>query len=153
LGWNRSQGRSQLFISYSHRDERHLKEFQPHLKFLEERGLITFWSDRKIKPGTDWRKEIAQALARTRVAILLVSPNFLVSDFINAYELPVLLEAAQKREVTIWPLIVSYCLFAESPLSAFQTVHDPTRPLDGMNRSERQKVWAQVAAQLTSALK
>jgi internalin A len=145
--------RSQLFISYSHSDERHLKEFQPHLTFLEERGLITFWNDRKLQPGAKWRQEIEQALARTRVALLLISPDFLVSDFINEYELPELLKAAQKGEVMIWPIIVSSCLFAESPLSAFQAVHDPTRPLDGMNRSERKKVWARVAARLASSLK
>ena len=93
--------RNQLFISYSHSDARHLKEFQPHLKFLEESGLVNFWNDKKIEAGADWRKEIEQALARARVAILLISPDFLVSDFINEYELPALLEAAQKGEVAI----------------------------------------------------
>jgi internalin A len=145
--------RDQIFISYSHRDSRFLEELQPHLTFLEARGLVNFWNDQKLQPGAKWRQEIEQALARTRVALLLISPDFLVSDFINEYELPELLKAAQKGEVTIWPIIVSYCLFAESPLSAFQTVHDPSRPLDGMNRSERKKVWAQVAARLASALK
>ena len=64
-----------------------------------------------------------------------------------------LLEGAQKDEVMIWPLLVSACLFAESPLSAFQVVHDPTRPLDGLKKSERKSVWAQVAVRLASALK
>jgi hypothetical protein len=65
----------------------------------------------------------------------------------------VLLEAAQKGEVMIWPLLVSACLFAQSPLAAFQAVHNPTRPLDGLKTSERKNVWARVAAQLASALK
>jgi internalin A len=152
LKWSERQARNQLFISYSHCDARFLKEFQPHLKFLEESGLVNFWDDQKILPGMKWRKEIEEALARTRVALLLVSPDFLASDFITREELPMLLEAAQKGEVMIWPLLVSSCLFAESPLAVFQAVHDPTRPLDGLKTSERKKVWTQVAAQLASAL-
>ena len=145
--------RNQLFISYSHRDTRHLKEFQPHLKFLEARGLVSFWDDQKIAPGADWRKEIEQALARTRVAIVLVSADFLVSDFINEQELPVLLEAAHRGEVRVFPIIVGSCLFFQSPLSAFQALNDPTAPLDALKRSERENVWTRVAAQLASFLK
>ena len=144
--------RNRLFLSYSHRDARYLKEFQPHLQFLEERGLVNFWDDQKIEYGADWRKEIEEALARTKVAILLVSADFLVSDFINHYELPVLLEAAQKGESLIWPIIVGYCLFNASPLSAFQALNDPMRPLERLKKGERQQVWAQVAARLASAL-
>lgn len=145
--------RDLLFVSYSHRDFRFLEEFQPHLTFLEERGLMSIWNDQKIQPGTRWQQAIEEALARTKVAIVFVSADFLVSDFINHYELPVLLEAAQKGEVMIWPLLVSTCLFAESSLSAFQAMHDPSRPLDRMKKSERQQVWAQVAARLASALR
>ena len=145
--------KDQLFLSYSHRDSRHLDELKPHLQFLEERGLVSFWDDQKIEYGADWRKEIEQALARTRIAILLVSADFLVSDFINRYELPVLLEAAQKGESLIWPIIVGYCLFFQSSLSAFQALNDPMRPLERLKKSERQQVWAQVAARLVSALK
>jgi internalin A len=145
--------RDLLFVSYSHRDTRYLKEFQPHLTFLEERGLLSAWSDQKIQPGTRWQQAIEEALDWTKVAIMFVSADFLVSDFINRYELPELLKAAQKGEVMIWPIIVSYCLFAESPLSAFQAMHDPSRPLDKLKKSERQQVWAHVAARLASTLK
>jgi|SRR5579884_1216719 len=145
--------RNQVFISYSHRDIHFLEEFQPHLTFLEKRSLVDFWNDRKIQSGAKWRNEIEQALARTKVAILLVSADFLVSDFINEHELPVLLEAAHRGEVTIWPIIVGSCLFTQSPLSAFQASNDPTRPLDALKRSERENVWARVAARLASSLK
>jgi internalin A len=145
--------RNLLFVSYSHGDGRYLEEFQPHLTFLEERGLVSFWTDQKIQPGTRWRQAIEEALSRTKVALLFVSADFLVSDFINRYELPVLLTAAQKGEVMIWPLLVSTCFFAASPLSAYQAMHDPSRPLDRMKKSERQQVWAHVAAQLASTLK
>jgi hypothetical protein len=145
--------RDQIFISYSHSDIRFLEEFQPHLTFLEKRGLVNFWNDRKIEYGAKWRQEIDEALARARVAILLVSADFLVSDFINEHELPVLLEAAQGGEVMIWPIIVGSCLFFQSPLAAFQTLNNPTRPLDALKKSERKNVWSRVAAQLASALK
>jgi len=145
--------RNQLFISYSHRDSRHLKEVKPHLRFLEVRGLVNFWDDQKIAPGAGWRKEIEEALGRTKVALVLVSADFLVSDFINEHELPMLLHATRKGEVAIWPIIVGFCLFFQSPLSAFQALNDPTRPLDALKKSERENVWTRVAARLSSSLK
>jgi hypothetical protein len=105
-----------VFISYSHADSEWLKRVQIHLKPLERKGLILPWDDTKIEPGMQWKDEINKALDSARVAILLISADFLASDFIVDNELPPLLASAEEHGTLIFPVILKPCLFSESEL-------------------------------------
>lgn len=145
--------RSTIFISYSHKDRKWLERLQVHLKPLERKGLIAAWADTKIKPGTDWRAEIELALDSARVAILLISADFMASDYIATNELPPLLEAAGAAGATIFPLILSSCRFAREPnLAKFQAVNDPARPVDSLTRAKQEAVFDRLSEAIEQVL-
>ncbi|MBV9226697.1 MAG: toll/interleukin-1 receptor domain-containing protein [Acidobacteriaceae bacterium] len=106
-----------------------------------------------MKPGAGWRDEIQRALASAKVGILLISADFLASDFIANNELPPLLEAAEKEGATILSVILSPCRFNETKsLSRFQAVNTPSRPLTGMMKDAQEEVFYKVSKAVEDAL-
>jgi predicted nucleotide-binding protein len=87
--------RNRVFISYSHEDKEFLQAFRVQLKPWENKNLLELWSDKRIELSQDWHQEIQQALEATAVAVLLVSPDFLASDYIRDHELPLLLRGCE----------------------------------------------------------
>ena len=69
--------RDKVFISYSHRDSEYLDRILVHLRPLERAGVVDQWSDTKLRAGDRWKEQIRLALSATRVAILLISADFL----------------------------------------------------------------------------
>jgi formylglycine-generating enzyme required for sulfatase activity len=148
-----SSQRKKVFISYSHNDAEWLKRLQIHLKPLEREGALELWSDDKIQPGSKWREEIRAALEQAKVAVLLVSANFLASEFIVKNELPPLLAAAEEEDAVILPVIVSPCRFEKTQsLSKFQAVNSPRKTLLQMSEAEREEIFVKVADAIESVL-
>lgn len=136
-----------VFVSYSHADSEHLKRLLVHLRPLERAGLVDVWQDTKLRAGDKWRTEIEAALARAKFAVLLVSADFLASDFIVSHELPALLKTAEAEGTRILPLILKPCRFTrDQALSEFQAVNDPSRPLILLPESEREGLYDKVSA-------
>jgi len=134
--------RTKVFVSYSHKDTKWLQRLQVHLSPLERSGLVELWDDTQILPGMKWFDEIKRALDSTKVAVLLVSADFLASKFIAEDELPQLLKAAEIDGAKIMPIIVGPSLFSSTPsLYQYQAVNNPSRPLSKMNKAEQEKVF------------
>ena len=126
-----------IFISYSHADEKWLDLLKKHLKVLERfSDSVEYWVDTKLRGGDKWRQEITAAISRANVAILLVSTDFLASDFIATDELPPILRKAEEEGTRILPLIVSPCAFELSEISEFQAINNPERTLADMANDE-----------------
>lgn len=77
----------QLFYSYAHEDEEMRDELEKHLTLLRREGTISEWHDRAIVPGQEWDEAIKGQLDRADIILLLVSPDFLASDYIDRVEL------------------------------------------------------------------
>jgi internalin A len=82
----------EVFISYSHKDEELRKKLETHLSLLKRRGVIGAWQDRRIGAGQEWAGEIDKHLNRAAVILLLVSPDFLASDYCYDLEMKRALE-------------------------------------------------------------
>jgi hypothetical protein len=104
-----STAKPTVFISYSHLDEEWKEKLLPHLKVFEQQGDLLLWHDRKIDTGADWYPEIRQAVERARVAVCLITANFLASDFITKEEVPALLKRREAEDMAILPLLVEPC--------------------------------------------
>ena len=146
-----TQSRNHVFISYSHLDSKWLNMLQVHLKPLVRKGTLSTWSDTTIRPGANWRNEIEGALASARVAVLLVTPNFLASDYIVQSELPFLLRAAQANGLRVLWVAVSACFFESSEIAAYQAANDPARPLDSLSKAERNAALVQICKKIHEA--
>ena len=119
-----------IFISYSHADEKWLELLKKHLKVLAKYSdNVDYWEDTKLRGGDKWREEITKAIRRANVAILLVSTVFLASDFIASDELPPILRKAEVEGTRVLPLIVAPCAFELSEICEFQAINSQDRTL------------------------
>jgi len=143
--------RSKAFISYSHKDRKWLDRISEMLTPLERRGLRV-WSDEDIKPGMLWRDEIDKAIADAKVAVLLVSPAFLDSEFIFQNELPPLLAAAADDGLTVLWVPVDYSLYEYTDISRFLSAHDPAHPLASLPPSRLNQALVQICKRIHDAL-
>ena len=145
--------RNGVFISYSKKDKKWLDYLRTHLKYLERKYDFSIWEDSKIEVGADWRNEIKKAIDTAKVAILMVSANFISSDFINNEELPALLAAAEEEGAYIFPIIISHCMFLDiDSISKFQTVNSPSDPLIDMNEGRRDALFLRITKEIDRVL-
>ncbi|SRR6266487_1758088 len=146
--------RTGVVISYAHADKRYkyVERLEKHLAPFVKNQKVDYWIDTRIKPGSDWRKEIKQVFESAKVAILLVSADYLASEFIVENELPPLVAAAQQEEAVILIVILSPCAFKHTELEPYQTINSPSQPLSSMGRNNREMIWVTVAEQVSGAL-
>ena len=143
--------RAGIFISYSHKDEQWLNLLLQHLAFLIQQG-VEIWTDREIEPGDRWREEIEDALATARVAVLLVTPAFLASPFIQNNELPPLLHAARSEGLVIFWIPVKPSSYDQYEIRLFQAAHITSEPLSGLKGAKRSQALVSIASKLAQTL-
>jgi hypothetical protein len=140
--------RNTIFVSYSHKDRKWLEKLRVMLKPVSSDFII--WDDSKIPTGTKWREEIRSALESAKVSVMLVSPDFLASDFIQGDELPVLLKAAENDGLKVCWLLISTCLYRTSALADFQAAHDTSRPLAGLRGDALNRTLTEICEKIST---
>lgn len=141
-----------VFISYSHKDAEWLVKLKKFLDPLEKQNLIRVWDDTAIRPGVEWLPEIRNALASARVAVFLVTQDFLNSPFIQSEELPPLIEAATKKDCLIFWISVKSSTFQDSPLAKFQGAIAPHQPLAAMSEAQQDEMFVNIYQKLKQAV-
>lgn len=119
----------EIFISYSHADADLASLLDTHLAALRREGLVATWIDRQIGPGDQWRAAIDTRLDRAAVVLLLVSANFIASDYCWDVELSRAMERHDAGKAKIIPVILRDCDWKHLPFAAFQAVPTGARPV------------------------
>jgi hypothetical protein len=120
----------------------------------DREGRVDLWDDTRIKAGDRWRDEIRTALARARVAVLLISADFYASDFIAKDELPPLLEAERERGLVILGVHINYSSFdSDRTLSEYQTINPPSKPVESLaTKAEQEEVFNRLRRRIEELL-
>ena len=115
----------EVFISYAQEDLSFLKELEKHLANLKRQNLITSWYDGDINPGTEWESEIMDRLNNAQMILLLVSADFINSDFCYSIELKQALARQEANQARVIPIILRPVDWKGTPFAKLQAL--PTR--------------------------
>ena len=141
---------NQVFLSYSHRDEAMRDRLQVHLAMLKRNGLIETWHDRMIPAGNVLDDEIDEHLENANVVLLLVSADFLASDYCYTREMARALERREQGLAQVIPIILDHCDWLYSPLATLKAVPKDGKPISKWpNESE---AWLDVVSEIRAAL-
>jgi hypothetical protein len=144
--------RNRVFISYVRKDREYLDRLLEMLAPTIRRQPEVIWWDGRIKSGQKWREEIEEALARAKVAMLLVSPGFLASEFIYSVELPKILKSVKSEEVKLLWSLVRDCRYEEDWFSAYQAVPSyPLTPWNTLKEAELDSHLKKVSVEIENA--
>lgn len=144
--------KNNIFISYSHLDKHWLERFRTYIKPLTRSIQLDVWDDSKINPGENWQDAIENALEEAQIAILLVTKNFLASDFISNEELPKIFKKASNEGLIIYWLYISPCLYEVTELTKYQAANDLTKSIDSFTEPEQDEIFCNILKKLKNIL-
>src|SRR5919205_3400796 len=119
----------ELFYSYSSEDEAFLNKLNNHLASLRRLGLLSIWYNREVGPGSARAKEIDAYLQSARIILLLVSPEFLASDYCYGVEVQEALKRHQAGDARVIPIILRPCAWEETPLGKLSALPKDGKPV------------------------
>jgi hypothetical protein len=139
-----------VFYSYSHKDEGLRRQLEAHLSALRRQGEISEWHDRQIVAGSDWARDIDAHLDSADVVLLLLSADFIASDYCWGIEMRRALERHESGEAVVIPVILRPVDWRIEPLSRLQAV-----PRDGRAVTQyrnRDEAWTEVVTAIRRAI-
>jgi internalin A len=139
-----------LFYSYSHKDEDHQADLEIHLSLLRRKGLLETWSDRKITPGQEWAGEIDKALERANIILLLISSDFIASNYCYDIEMKRALKRHNAKEARVIPIIVRDCDWNIEPLRKLKALPKDAKPIKLW--PDKDTAWKNVATGISSVI-
>ena len=144
--------RDQVFISYSHKDAVWMQKFSAQLKVIQQTGRLEIWSDEQINPGQNWQQEIEAAIARARVALLLASPDFFASEFIQNEEIPKILKRHRENGLFLYWVPIRHGAYPKSFLANIGAASDINKPLRDQSEADQDRIMSQIALDIGEKL-
>jgi len=137
-----------VFCSYAHEDEEHLNELRRWLRGLERQGLIGMVHDREIAPGWEWEEAIDKNLRTADIILLLVTPDFMASDYVYEKEID---RAIERHEARVIPIIVRPSDWQWTHLNRLQALPKDAKPITTW--PNRDEAWLDVLGGIRKAVK
>ena len=132
-----------MFCSYSHKDEELRNSLEAHLSILKRQGVAIIWHDRKIIAGQTWASEIDEQLKDADVVLLLISADFIASDYCYGKELEHALEKHREGKALVVPIILRPADWSEAPFAKFQALPKDAMPVTTWKNED--EAWLDVA--------
>ncbi len=112
----------EVFYSYSHKDEELRRRLETHLTLLQRNGLILPWNDRCIGAGDEWANQIDEHLRTAQIILLLVSPDFLASNYCFDVEMKAALARHAQQQAIVIPIVLRPCDWSGAPFAGFEAL-------------------------------
>jgi hypothetical protein len=119
----------EVFFSYAHKDEVLRDKLATQLQLLKRQGIIAAWHDRQISAGTEWADQISQHLDTARIILLLISADFIASDYSYDIELKRALERHDAGEARVIPIILRPTDWRSAPFGKLQALPKDAKPI------------------------
>jgi hypothetical protein len=118
-----------IFYAYAQEDEQLRRKLEKHLSLLRQQGVITQWHDRQVLPGSDWAHVIDTHLMKAQVILLLISPDFLASDYCYGVEMQRALERHGAGEAQVIPILLRPVDWESAPFASLQCLPHNAQPI------------------------
>lgn len=130
-------GAVEIFFSYAHEDERLQNELVKQLSLLQREGLIKEWHDRQISPGKEWASEIDSHLNTARIILLLVSADFMASNYCYGIEMKRAMERHAFEEARVIPIILRPVDWQSAPFGKLQSLPKDGKPVTTWSNTDK----------------
>jgi hypothetical protein len=121
----------EIFCCYARKDKPLLSELRTHLMPLQRQGYIVLWADTDIDAGTEWEEEIDKHLNTAQIILLLVSSDFIASDYCYGKEMTRAMERHKAGEAQVVPIILRPVLWKHAPFGILQALPTDAQPIIG----------------------
>lgn len=134
-----------IVICYAHEDEALRERLVKQLSALHRQGLIALWYDREISAGKEWTYELSSQINKAQIILLLVSADFIASDYCYSIEMRQAIERHEKGEARVIPIILRHVYWQGTPFGKLQTLPLDAQPIMASNWNTLDEAFFNVA--------
>jgi WD40 repeat protein len=133
----------EIFCCYAREDQPLLIKLKKHLAFLERESTLSIWHDMDISPGAEWQEEIDKHFSIAHIILLLISPDFMASEYCYSKEMKQAMERHEREEARVIPILLRPGVWQDAPFAKLQILPKNARSVTEWRN--RDKAWSAIA--------